>query len=172
MYCHVKWLSTDVSEVCTASIIRDDHPSTSQMTILNNLILSADSMLYIQSTIFYQIYPNPVFPIPFRESMLYCDHPGFQFCSCSLPYYSIHSVQFLPSCSSSWAYCVHQIYHTFSIKSVSITLTHFLAIVHPSQSIISLLFVHLCYTPTCPSYSNFHCFLCPVSNSIYAINSL
>jgi hypothetical protein len=26
LYCRVKWLSTDVSEVCTASIIRDDHP--------------------------------------------------------------------------------------------------------------------------------------------------
>jgi hypothetical protein len=27
MYCHVKWLSTDVSEVRTASIIRDDETS-------------------------------------------------------------------------------------------------------------------------------------------------
>jgi hypothetical protein len=26
LYCRVKWLSTDVSEVRTASIIRDDHP--------------------------------------------------------------------------------------------------------------------------------------------------
>jgi hypothetical protein len=26
LYCHVKWLSTDVSEVRTASIIRDNHP--------------------------------------------------------------------------------------------------------------------------------------------------
>jgi hypothetical protein len=26
MYCRVKWLSTDVSEVCTASIIRDECP--------------------------------------------------------------------------------------------------------------------------------------------------